>query len=102
MRPERRKLLPEGRLRWSECERLQRRPPARNQHWAESVTRPQRVLRFAAWISAALTAVLGVMQTVTGDRVLYIGLINLATAVLFIAVPLLSRWGNVLPALAFV
>jgi adenylate cyclase len=102
VRPERRKLLPEGRLRWSECERLQRRPPARNQHWAESVTRPQRVLRFAAWISGALTAVLGVMQTITGDRVLYIGLINLITAASFMVVPLLSRWGNVLPALTFV
>lgn len=94
--------LPEGRLRWSDCERLQRRPPARNQHWAEAVSRPQRVLTFAAWISAALTAILGVMQTVTGDKVLYIGLINLCTAALFMGVPLLNRLGNVIPALVFV
>ncbi len=99
---ERKRLLPEGRLRWSDCERLQRRPPARNQHWAESVSRPQRVLNFAAWISAALTALLGALQTFTGDRVLYIGLINLAVAVLFLGVPLLNRFGNVIPALAFV
>ncbi|MBU3748910.1 MAG: adenylate/guanylate cyclase domain-containing protein [Mycobacterium sp.] len=95
-------LLPEGRLRWSDCERLQRRPPARNQHWAETVSRPQRVLTFAAWISAGLTATLGLLQTFTGDRVLYIGLINLTIAVLFIGVPLLNRLGNVIPALAFV
>ena len=86
----------------SDCERLQRRPPARNQHWAEAVSRPQRVLTFAAWISAALTAVLGVLQTITGDRVLYIGLINIATAGLFLCVPLLNRFGNVIAALAFV
>ncbi len=86
----------------SECERLQRRPPARNQHWAEAVSRPQRVLTFAAWISAALTAILGTLQTITGDRVLYIGLINLATGALFMCVPLLNRLGNVIPALAFV
>ncbi len=102
MRSERKRLLPEGRLRWSDCERLQRRPPARNQHWAESVSRPQRVLNFAAWISAALTALLGTLQTFTGDRVLYIGLINLAVAVLFLGVPLLNRFGSVIPALAFV
>lgn len=95
-------MLPEGRLRWSDCERLQRRPPARNQHWAESVSRPQRILTFAAWISAALTATLGALQTFTGDRVLYIGLINLVIAVLFTGVPLLNRFGNVIPALAFI
>ena len=102
MRSERLKLLPEGRLRRSDCERLQRRPPARNQHWAESVTRPQRILTFATWIAAALTAVLGVLQTFTGDRVLYIGLINLITAAVFVAIPLLNRFGNIIPALVFV
>lgn len=45
---------------------------------------------------------LGVLQTFTGDRVLYIGLINIAIAVLFLGVPLLNRFGNVIPALAFV
>jgi adenylate cyclase len=99
---ERKRLLPVARLRWSDCEQLQRRPPARNQHWAEAVSRPQRVLIFATSISAALTAMLGVLQTFTGDRVLYIGLINIAIAALFLGVPLLNRFGNVIPALAFV
>ena len=102
MRSDRKKLLREGRLWRSDCERLQRRPPARNQHWADAVSRPQRVLRMSAWTSAALTATLGVLQTLTGDRVAYIGLINLAIAVLFMCVPLLNRFGNVIPALAFV
>lgn len=81
---------------------MQRRPPARNQHWADSVSRPQRILNFAAWIAAALTASLGVMQTLTGDRVLYIGLFNLATAAVFLLIPLLSRFGNIIAALVFV
>jgi len=85
-----------------DCERLQRRPPARNQHWAEVVSRPQRVLTFAAWIAAAITATLGVMQTITGERVLYIGLINLAIATVFLAIPLLHRFGNLVAALVFV
>lgn len=102
MRSGRKRLLPESRLWRSDCERLQRRPPARNQHWAEAVSRPQRVLTFAAWISAALTATLGVLQTITGDKVLYIGLINLVVAGLFLGVPLLNRFGNVVPALVFV
>ena len=101
-RPRGVRILPENRFRRSDCERLQRRPPARNQHWAEAVTRPQRVLNFATWIAAALTAVLGILQTFTGQRVLYIGLINLALAGVFLAIPLLHRFGNLLAAMVFV
>jgi adenylate cyclase len=96
------RLLAEHRFRRSDCERLQRRPPARNQHWADAVTRPQRVLNFAAWIAAGVTATLGILQTITGDRVLYIGLINLATAVVFLGVPLLHRFGGIIASLVFV
>lgn len=96
------RVLPESRFRRSDCERIQRRPPARNQHWAEAVTRPQRVLNFATWIAAALTAVLGILQTFTGDRVLYIGLINLALAGVFLAIPWLHRFGNLIAAVVFV
>ena len=105
MRSERRRagrILPERPFRRSDCERLQRRPPARNQHWADAVTRPQRVLNFAVWISAAITAALGALQTVTGHGVLYIGLINLGIAGVFLAIPLLNRFGTVIPAIVFV
>ena len=96
------RLAPEGLLRRLDCERLQRRPPARNQHWAESVSRPQRVLTFATWIAAALTASLGVLQTITGEGVLYIGVINLCMACVFLAIPLLHRFGNIAAAMVFV
>ena len=45
---------------------------------------------------------LGVLQTITGERVLYIGLINLALAGVFLAIPLLHRFGNIIAALVFV
>ena len=81
---------------------MQRRAPARNQHWAEAVTRPQRILNIAAWIAAFVTATLGILQTITGDRVFDIGLINLATAALFLAIPLLHRFGSIIAAVVFV
>lgn len=96
------RIAAEGRFRRSDLEGLQRRPPARNQHWAESVTRPQRVLNLAAWIAAALTASLGLLQTLTGHGVLYIGLFNIATAAVFLAIPLLHRFGDMIAALVFV
>lgn len=85
-----------------DCERLQRRPPARNQHWADAVSRPQRVLTVAVWISALVTASLGILQTITGHGVLFIGLINLATGALMLTIPKLNRFGNVIPAMVFV
>ncbi|MGV0994020.1 MAG: adenylate/guanylate cyclase domain-containing protein [Mycobacterium sp.] len=81
---------------------MQRRPPARNQHWAEAVTRPQRVLNIAAWIAAGVTATLGILQTVTGDKVLLVGLVNIVTAALFLAMPLLHRFGSIIAAVVFV
>ena len=105
MRSERRRtgrLLPELPFRRSDCERLQRRPPARNQHWADSVSRPQRILNVAAWIAAFVTAALGILQTFSGEKVLYIGLINLGTAGVFLLIPLLHRFGNIIAAVVFV
>ncbi|MCB1289985.1 MAG: adenylate/guanylate cyclase domain-containing protein [Mycolicibacterium sp.] len=90
------------RFRLSDCERLQRRPSARNQHWADAVSRPQQVLTIATWLAAFITAVLGILQTVTGHGVFYIGVINLATAMVFLAIPMLYRFGDLVPALFFV
>ena len=81
---------------------MQRRPPARNQHWAEAVTRPQRILNVAAWIAASVTATLGILQTITGDKVLLVGLVNIAVAGLFLAMPLLHRFGSIIAAVVFV
>ncbi|MGY4709051.1 adenylate/guanylate cyclase domain-containing protein [Mycolicibacterium sp. CBM1] len=81
---------------------MQRRPPARNQHWAESVTRPQQVLNIAAAIAAVVTVVVGVMQLLADHRLLSVGLINLGTAAFFVAVPLLHRFGEIIASLAFV
>ena len=66
------------------------------------MSRPARVLTVAAWIAAVLTAALGVMQTITGDGVVHIGVVNLVIAAIFMAVPLLARFNNVIAALVFV
>jgi len=105
VRSERRRtgrLLPERPFRRSDCERLQRRPPARNQHWADSVSRPKRILNVATWIAAFITAALGTLQTFSGEKVVYIALINLGTAGVFLLIPLLHRFGNIIAALVFV
>ncbi|WP_370581756.1 adenylate/guanylate cyclase domain-containing protein [Mycolicibacterium sp. BK556] len=86
----------------ADCERMQRRAPARNLHWAESIQRRQRVLNIAAAMAAVVTAVVGILQILSAEGVLGIGLINLGTAAVFVAVPLLHRFGDILAALVFV
>lgn len=81
---------------------MQRRPSARNQHWAESVSRQQRVLNIAAYIAGFVTAAFGVMQVITGPGVFNIGLLNIVTAVVFFAIPLLQPLGEVIATLIFV
>lgn len=66
------------------------------------MSRPARVLTVAAWIAAVLTAVLGVMQTITGEGVVHIGIVNLVIAAIFMTVPLLARVNNVIAATVFV
>jgi adenylate cyclase len=60
------------------------------------------VLNFAVWISAAITAALGILQTITGDSVAYIGLINLVVAAVLLTIPWLNRFGNVIAPVVFV
>lgn len=81
---------------------MQRRAPARNQHWAESVTRRQRVLNIATWIAAVVTLFFGIMQIVTGPKILTLGLVNVGTAIAFMLIPLLHRFGDVIASLTFV
>ena len=81
---------------------MQRRAPARNLHWAESINRRQRVLNIAAAMAAVVTAVVGVLQFVTGEHLVAIGLVNLGTAAIFAAIPLLHRFGEILAAVTFV
>ncbi|MFN8042416.1 MAG: adenylate/guanylate cyclase domain-containing protein [Mycobacterium sp.] len=81
---------------------MQRRAPARNQHWAESVTRRQRVLNIATWIAAVVTLFFGIMQIVTGPKIVALGLVNVGTAIAFMLIPLLHRFGDVIASLTFV
>lgn len=81
---------------------MQRRTPARNLHWAESINRRQRVLNIAASMAAVVTAIVGILQFVTGEHLVAIGLVNLGTAAIFGIIPLLHRFGDIIAALAFV
>jgi adenylate cyclase len=76
--------------------------PARTQHYAESVARRFRVLTLTTQISAAVSGFFGILQIVTGKDVLWIGLINVAAAAIFLAIPQLYRFGELLAPITFI
>ncbi|WP_422746499.1 adenylate/guanylate cyclase domain-containing protein [Mycobacterium sp. WMMD1722] len=80
---------------------LQSRMPARTRHYAEAVVRRLRVLTIATWIAAVVSAAFGIFQLVLGGSAWWIGLLNLAFGVLFIAVPLVYRFGELIAPLTF-
>jgi adenylate cyclase len=75
--------------------------PARTQHYAESVSSRFRVLKIAAWIAAAISAVFGIFQLVLGGPAWWVGVLNLVFAAIFVAMPLLYRFGELIAPLTF-
>lgn len=80
---------------------LQSRVPARTQHYALSVSSRLRVLTIATWIAAAVSGGFGIFQLTLGGQIWRFGFINLASAALFLMVPLLYRFGELIAPLAF-
>jgi adenylate cyclase len=75
--------------------------PTRTQHYAESVTSRLRVLEIATWIAAFVSAVFGVWQLTWPGDAWRIGTINLVSAVIFLLVPKLYRFGELVAPLTF-
>ncbi|MGV0837030.1 adenylate/guanylate cyclase domain-containing protein [Mycolicibacterium thermoresistibile] len=75
--------------------------PARTQRYAESVRSRYRILTIAAWIAAVVSAGFGTVQLAAGGETRLLGIINLAAMVIFLLIPLLYRFGELIAPLAF-
>jgi adenylate cyclase len=75
--------------------------PARTQHYAESVASRFRVLKIAAWIGAVVSVAFGIFQLVLGGPVWWIGMLNILFGAIFVATPLLYRFGELVAPLTF-
>ncbi len=82
--------------------RLQRDVPARTRHYAVTVRRRLRVLNITTWIGAAVSAIFGVLQLISGQGLVWIGALNLITATVLLSIPLLYRFGELVAPLAFI
>lgn len=80
---------------------LNNRVPARTRHYAESVSSRLRVLTIATWIAATVCTGFGIFQLALGGPMWRFAFVNLASAALFLLVPLLYRFGELIAPLAF-
>ena len=80
---------------------LESRVPARTRHDGETVARHLRVLPVTARIGAAVGLFFGIQGLIVGQDVLWIPMLNLASGAIFLMIPLLYRFGELVAPLVF-
>ncbi|MCV7173073.1 adenylate/guanylate cyclase domain-containing protein [Mycobacterium manitobense] len=77
------------------------RMPARTQHYAQSVLSRLRVLTIATYIAAAVSGLFGLFQLTFAGKFAALGWLNLASAGVFLLIPVLYRFGALIAPLTF-
>ncbi len=80
---------------------LESRLPARTRHDAETVARHLRVLTVTTRIGAVISVFFGIQGLIVRQDIVWIAMLNVASGVIFLLIPLLYRFGEVVPALVF-
>jgi len=80
---------------------LESRVPARTRHYAETVARHLRVLTVTTRIGAVVSLFFGIQGLVVGQDVVWIALLNLVSGVVFLLIPLLYKFGELVAPLVF-
>jgi adenylate cyclase len=96
------RLLP---LRRSSCVpavAIEARTTGRTHQNLQSTSRQLRVLTLATRIAAAVSIFFGLQQFVLVQQALWVGVLNLAGAVVFVLIPRLYRYGDLLAPLVFI
>ena len=64
-----------------------------SRHHSDRVARRVRVLKLASWIAAAVTASFGALQLTLGGALWWLGVANVACALVFLVIPKLCPYG---------
>jgi adenylate cyclase len=80
---------------------LEGRVPARTRHHAETVVRHLSVLTVTARIGAVTSIFFGVQGLVVGQDVMWIAVLNVVSGAIFLLIPLLYKFGELVAPLVF-
>jgi adenylate cyclase len=77
-------------------------PRARSQVYVERVERRRRILNLTAAMAVFISAGFGLVQVFASPNLWWTGFINIAGAAIYASVPLLHRFGELLPPMTFI
>jgi len=77
-------------------------PRARNQVYADRIARRRRILNLTASMAVFVSAGFGLVQVLAAPELWWTGVINIAAAAIYALVPLLHRFGELVPPLTFI
>ena len=94
---------PAGSRRTPDCvEAVRAQPRARSQVYAERITRRRRILNLTAAMAVFVSAGFGFVEVFSAPQLWWTGLVNIVAAAIYAMVPLLYRFGELLPPLTFI
>jgi adenylate cyclase len=77
-------------------------PRARTQVYAERILRRRRILNLTATMAVFVSAGFGFVQIFSAPNLWWIGVVNIVGAAIYATVPVLHRFGELVPPLAFI
>jgi adenylate cyclase len=83
-------------------EAVRAQPRARNQVYTDRIARRRRILNLTTSMAVFVSAGFGVIQVVATPTLWWTGVINIVAAAIYAVVPLLHRFGELVPPLTFI
>jgi adenylate cyclase len=77
-------------------------PRARNQVYADRIARRRRVLNLTATMAVFVSAGFGFVYVLAAPELWWTGVVNIAGAAIYATIPLLHRFGELVPSLTFI
>jgi adenylate cyclase len=94
---------PAGSRRSPDCvEAVRAQPHARSQVYSDRIARRRRVLNLTASMAVFVSAGFGLVQILSAPQLWWTGIINIVGAAIYATIPLLHRFGELLPPLTFI
>ncbi|MDT5251895.1 MAG: adenylate cyclase [Mycobacterium sp.] len=81
---------------------MRAQPRARNQVYTDRIARRRRILNLTTSMAVFVSAGFGVIQVVATPTLWWTGVINIVAAAIYAVVPLLHRFGELVPPLTFI
>jgi adenylate cyclase len=83
-------------------EAVREQPRARSQVYSDRIARRRRILNLTASMAVFVSAGFGLVQILSAPHLWWTGIINVVAAAIYAVIPLLHRFGELLPPLTFI